>query len=83
MNKLLLSAAAIGVLVATSAMAEDAKKDDHAGKVKCLGIAKAGKNDCKSAAHSCAGQAKTDNDKGEWAYASAEDCKAQGGTEAK
>ena len=29
---------------------------------KCYGIAKAGKNDCKTASHSCAGQATRDGD---------------------
>ena len=29
---------------------------------KCAGVAKAGKNDCGTAKHACAGEAKTDND---------------------
>ena len=33
---------------------------------KCAGIVKAGKNDCGTAKHSCAGQAKNDGDKDEW-----------------
>ena len=47
---------------------EKAMKND---KVKCYGVAKAGKNDCgnKSGTHSCAGLAKKDYDKGEWKYA--------------
>ena len=82
MNKLLTSAAVIGLLAATSASAQDAAAP-AAEKVKCLGIAKAGKNDCKSAngSHSCAGQAKTDNDTNEWAFAaSADECTKAGGT---
>lgn len=41
-----------------------------AATFKCYGIAKAGQNDCASAAgtHSCAGQAKADFDLGEWKY---------------
>lgn len=31
-------------------------------KVKCYGIAKAGKNDCKTMKHSCAGKAMHDNE---------------------
>ena len=75
MNKLLASAAVISVLAATSAMAQTSGEATSAetaqGKVKCLGIAKAGKNDCKSAngSHSCAGQATADNDANEWNYA--------------
>ncbi len=29
---------------------------------KCYGVVKAGKNDCRTAAHSCAGQAAKDGD---------------------
>ncbi|ODN43432.1 BufA1 family periplasmic bufferin-type metallophore [Piscirickettsia litoralis] len=33
---------------------------------KCYGVAKAGKNDCATPHHACAGQAKTSGDKKEW-----------------
>jgi len=33
---------------------------------KCTGVVKAGKNDCGTATHSCAGQSKADNEKGAW-----------------
>ena len=33
---------------------------------RCYGIAAAGKNDCASAKHSCAGQSLKDHDPGEW-----------------
>ena len=85
MNKLLTSAAVIGLLAATSAIAQDAAAPAAAPaveKVKCLGIAKAGKNDCKTAngSHSCAGQSKVDNDANEWNYsASADECAKAGG----
>ncbi|MFN0317104.1 MAG: DUF2282 domain-containing protein [Burkholderiales bacterium] len=46
----------------TSALA--AKGDNE----KCAGIAKAGKNDCGTSKHSCAGQAKADGDAEEWVY---------------
>ena len=48
-----------------------------ADKEKCYGIAKAGQNDCASlsGAHSCAGQAKVDMDKGEWKYVAKGTCK--------
>ncbi len=35
---------------------------------KCLGIVKAGMNDCGTSAHSCAGQASKDGDPEEWIY---------------
>jgi uncharacterized membrane protein len=46
-------------------------------KEKCYGIAKAGQNDCGNLAgtHSCAGQAKVDNDPGEWKYVAKGTCK--------
>jgi uncharacterized membrane protein len=52
-----------------------------AAKEKCFGIAKAGQNDCAnlSGTHSCAGQSKVDNDKGEWAYVAEGTCKTMNG----
>jgi uncharacterized membrane protein len=46
-------------------------------KEKCYGIAKAGQNDCGNlaATHTCAGQAKVDNDPGEWKYVAKGTCK--------
>jgi uncharacterized membrane protein len=38
------------------------------GHEKCAGIVKAGKNDCGTSKHACAGQAKKDSDKEEWVY---------------
>lgn len=35
---------------------------------KCYGVAKAGKNDCGSKSHSCAGQASKDGDAQDWVY---------------
>lgn len=62
-------------LLTSPAMAQDAAKE------KCFGIAKAGQNDCAnlSGSHSCAGQSKVDNDKGEWKYVAAGTCKTMGG----
>jgi len=65
-------------LLSTPAMAQSS------GKEKCYGIAKAGQNDCANLAgtHSCAGQSKVDNDKGEWKYVAAGTCKQVGGLSA-
>ena len=62
-------------MLTSPAMAQDAAKE------KCFGIAKAGQNDCAnlSGSHSCAGQAKVDNDKGEWKYVAAGTCKSMNG----
>lgn len=66
-------ALAISTLVATPAQA--------AGKEKCYGIAEAGQNDCGNLAgtHSCAGQAKVDNDPGEWKLVAKGTCIDLGG----
>lgn len=52
-----------------------------AAKEKCFGVAKAGQNDCASVtgSHSCAGQAKKDNDPAEWKYVAKGSCEKMGG----
>jgi uncharacterized membrane protein len=57
----LASMIAFGALTSSSQAA-----DDKAATEKCYGIAKAGKNDCASSSHSCAGQSKKDADGKEW-----------------
>lgn len=79
MNKLLLTAALAGIVAAGTTTA-NANQD--MGKEKCYGIAKAGKNDCKSAngSHSCAGHATHDNDPDEWVYVEKGHCEKDGGS---
>lgn len=50
-------------------------------KEKCYGVAKAGTNDCgsRNGSHSCAGQAKTDNDPNDWKYVAKGTCTKMGG----
>ncbi|WCM24253.1 DUF2282 domain-containing protein [Paraburkholderia bryophila] len=50
-------------------------------KVQCYGIAKAGQNDCasKTGVHSCAGEAKVDNDQGDFKTVPKGTCKKMGG----
>lgn len=53
----------IGLLVAaavTGAVALGAVPAQAADSEKCYGVAKAGKNDCKTDSNSCAGQSKMD-----------------------
>ncbi len=38
------------------------------GFEKCMGIAKAGKNDCGTSGHACAGQSTKDSAPDEWVY---------------
>ena len=69
MNQRAIISAAATALLSTVLMSSTAFAQD-AAKEKCFGIAKAGQNDCASISgvHSCAGQSKVDNDKGEWKY---------------
>ena len=48
---------------------------------KCYGVAKAGKNDCQTATHSCAGTSTADNQGDAWIYVPAGTCgKLAGGS---
>ncbi len=58
-------ASAVGSLVTLGA-AQVVLAADEGATEKCYGIAKAGKNDCAGATHSCQGQAKTDGGATEW-----------------
>ena len=75
-----IRSALIGVLTLGAAGVNHAQAQ-AAGKDKCFGVAKAGQNDCANAAgtHSCAGQAKKDNDPGEWKYVAKGSCEKMGG----
>jgi len=80
MKSNLIASAAILSLMALGA-AGNALAEEKAGKEKCFGIVKAGQNDCAnlSGTHSCAGQAKTDNDLNEWKHVKAGTCNTMGG----
>jgi uncharacterized membrane protein len=73
MNQRALIAAAAASLLSSALIATPAIAQE---KEKCYGIAKAGQNDCSNLAgtHSCAGQSKVDNDKGEWKYVAKGSC---------
>ena len=59
----LTSAMAIGLVTVSSAALAN-----KPGMEKCMGVAKAGKNDCGTSQHACAAQAKTDGHAEEWVY---------------
>jgi len=75
-NKAIITAALAGLIGTSGATAAEPAKTE-----KCYGIAKAGQNDCasKSGSHSCAGQAKKDNDPDEWKKVPAGTCEKMGG----
>ena len=77
--KKLAIAAAVGSFLAAG-MTGTVVAGDTGSKDKCYGVAKAGKNDCAANGHSCAGQAKKDNDPNEWKHMSKDDCAKAGGT---
>lgn len=63
-NSALASVFALG-LVATAGQAVAA---DDKNAEKCYGVVKAGKNDCKTDAHACAGQANKDGQGDSWLF---------------
>jgi uncharacterized membrane protein len=73
----LLAAALATVCIAGVGTAHAATPE----KEKCFGISKAGQNDCASVtgSHSCAGQAKKDNDQAEWKFVAKGTCEKAGG----
>jgi uncharacterized membrane protein len=79
MNKrqAILAAALASACAAGTAIA--AGQDDKVEQEKCFGIAKAGQNDCGTATHGCAGQAKADQDPGEWKFVAKGTCTKVGG----
>ena len=82
MNQRALIAAAAASLLSTVLLPTLAVGQE---KEKCYGIAKVGQNDCANLAgtHSCAGQTKVDNDKGEWKYVAKGTCLAMKGMTAE
>ena len=80
MNHRLIVSSALASVMALGLAGQAAAQD----KERCYGIAKAGQNDCAnlSGSHSCAGQAKVDNDPGEWKYVAKGTCKDMKGATA-
>ena len=81
MNKRLIATSTLASALAF-ALGPAQAADTKAAQEKCYGIAKAGQNDCASAAggHSCAGQAKADNDANDWRYVAKGSCEKMGGS---
>jgi len=82
MKQRLIVSSALATVMALGLVGQVAAQDK--GKEKCYGIAKAGQNDCANLAgtHSCAGQAKADNDAGEFKYVAKGTCKDMNGLSA-
>lgn len=80
MKQTALMSTAIASLIALGSIAGTAvAAEEKAAQEKCFGVAKAGKNDCGNAKHSCAGQGKADADAAEWKYVAKGTCEKVGG----
>lgn len=81
MNQRLIVSSALASALALGLVGQVAAQD----KEKCYGIAKTGANDCASltGSHSCAGQAKADNDPTDWKYTAKGTCKDMKGMSAE
>ncbi|HVR66596.1 MAG TPA: DUF2282 domain-containing protein [Verrucomicrobiae bacterium] len=73
-NKILV-ASALAAVVSMSTIGSVQAADNE----KCYGIAKAGKNDCQTATHSCAGTSTADADAASWIYLPAGTCEKLAG----
>lgn len=76
MKQTVLINTAIAGLIALGTVAAIAAAADQE---KCYGVAKAGKNDCGNAKHSCAAQSKADSDASEWKSVAKGTCEKMGG----
>ena len=70
MRNVYVTAAVTGLLAAGFAAVTQAgpAPEPKFAAEKCFGIAKAGKNDCQTAATACAGTSKKDNQADAWIY---------------
>jgi uncharacterized membrane protein len=68
-NKILVASALAAVMSMSAATSTQAADNE-----KCYGIAKAGKNDCQTATHSCAGTSTADAAGDSWVYVPAGTC---------
>lgn len=82
-TKLLISTAVSTMIIAGALTTTGNAFAAKPGMEKCAGIAKAGKNDCGTSKHSCAGQATKDGDKEEWIYVPTGSCAKIVGGEVK
>ena len=78
-TKLIISGAIAG-LVSLASSGGAVAQEKKAEKEKCFGVAKKAANDCGTAAHSCAGQAKADDLAEEWKFVAKGTCVAMKGS---
>ncbi len=81
-KKWILSALATALVVESfQSQAHNIDKLQKEGKEKCVGVAKAGENDCSAldGSHICAGLSTKDKDPNEWKFVPTGTCKKLGG----
>ena len=78
-KRALIRSALAGVIAVGRGPAQAQDGPSTAEREKCYGIAKAGQNDCGTATHACAGQAKKDKAPDEWKYVAKGTCTKLGG----
>ncbi len=78
-KRALIRSALAGVIAVGLGQAQAQDGPSTAEREKCYGIAKAGQNDCGTATHACAGQAKKDKAPDEWKYVAKGTCTKLGG----
>lgn len=75
MRNSMIVASALAAAIALPTLAKAAPAPVPAGpSEKCYGIAKAAKNDCQTATHSCAGTSTKNMDPASWIYVPAGTC---------
>jgi uncharacterized membrane protein len=80
-SKAMISAAIAGLFALSALGAAGTAMAGEKKPEKCYGIVKAGKNDCQTSSHACAGQVKTDGEGDSWIYVPQGTCeKIVGGT---
>ncbi|MCK5662689.1 MAG: DUF2282 domain-containing protein [Thiotrichaceae bacterium] len=82
-NKNLIKSALTSVMAVGLVTASSAAMAGKPGMEKCMGVAAAGKNDCGTSQHACAGMAKTDSMAEEWVYVPTGSCEKLTGGKVK
>ena len=67
-NKNLIKSALTSVMAVGLVTVSSVAMAGKPGMEKCMGVAAAGKNDCGTSQHACAGMSKTDGQAEEWVY---------------
>lgn len=79
MDKKTLVASVVSLLLVGASTAMAHNPAPPPGMEKCYGIAAAGKNECGTKMHSCAGLSKKNNDPDSWVFVPKGTCKKKGG----